>query len=29
MSDIEFNLFLMFGCVFASVLLYFILEATT
>ena len=28
MTDIEFNLFLMFGSVYAAVLLYYMMEAT-
>ena len=28
MTDVEFNLFLMFGSVYAAVLLYYMLEAT-
>ncbi len=28
MTDIEYNLFLMFGSVYAAVLLYYMLEAT-
>ena len=28
MTDIEFNLFLMFGSVYAAVLMYYLLEAT-
>ena len=28
MTDVEYNLFLMFGSVYAAVLLYYMLEAT-
>jgi hypothetical protein len=28
MTDIEYNLFLMFGSVYAAILLYYMLEAT-